>query len=51
VIGIGIHPWLLGAPHRVRYLRESLHDLASRPGLHVATAGALAVHAMDNLPP
>jgi len=45
VLGLGIHPWLLGAPARIRYLRESLDDLASREGLHIATAGALARHA------
>jgi peptidoglycan/xylan/chitin deacetylase (PgdA/CDA1 family) len=42
VLGIGVHPWMLGAPHRVRYLRESLEDIASRTELHVATAGELA---------
>ena len=45
VLGLGIHPWLLGAPHRVRYLRESLEDVAARRGVHLATAGALARHA------
>ena len=49
VLGIGIHPWMLGAPHRVRYLRESLADLASREGLHIATAGVLAAHARSAL--
>ena len=50
VLGLGIHPWLLGAPHRVRYLRESLEDVASRAGVHVATSGALARHAAAALP-
>jgi peptidoglycan/xylan/chitin deacetylase (PgdA/CDA1 family) len=45
VLGIGIHPWMLGAPHRIRYLRESLQDLASREGVHIATAGTLAAEA------
>jgi peptidoglycan/xylan/chitin deacetylase (PgdA/CDA1 family) len=45
VLGIGIHPWMLGAPHRIRHLRAALQDLASREGLHIATAGALADHA------
>lgn len=49
VLGLGIHPWMLGAPHRVRYLRASLEDLAARPGLHLATAGALAAHARQAL--
>lgn len=51
VLGIGIHPWMLGAPHRIRYLRASLEDLASRAGLHLATAGALAAEARRHLPP
>ena len=45
VLGLGIHPWLLGAPARIRYLRESLEDFASREGLYIATAGDLARHA------
>ncbi|WP_170984730.1 polysaccharide deacetylase family protein [Roseomonas sp. AR75] len=45
VLGIGVHPWMLGAPHRIRYLRESLQDLAARADLHIATVGALAAHA------
>jgi peptidoglycan/xylan/chitin deacetylase (PgdA/CDA1 family) len=42
VLGLGIHPWVLGAPHRIRYLAEALEALAGRDGLHIATAGALA---------
>ncbi len=47
VLGLGIHPWMLGAPHRIRYLRESLQDAAARPGLHIATAGELARFALQ----
>ncbi len=42
VLGLGVHPWMLGAPHRIRYLGEALQDLGSRDGVHLATAGALA---------
>jgi peptidoglycan/xylan/chitin deacetylase (PgdA/CDA1 family) len=42
VLGLGIHPWMLGAPHRIRYLREALEDVAAREGVFVATAGDLA---------
>ena len=42
VLGIGIHPWVLGAPHRIRYLAEALEALAARQDVHLATAGALA---------
>ena len=49
VIGIGVHPWMLGAPHRIRYLRESLADLASRQGVYLATAGEIAAEARRRL--
>ncbi|MGG5817879.1 polysaccharide deacetylase family protein [Falsiroseomonas sp. HW251] len=49
VLGIGVHPWMLGAPHRVRYLRESLEDLARREGVFVATAGEIAAYAATQL--
>jgi len=39
---IGIHPWLLGTPHRFRYLRETLALLRARDDIHLTTAGALA---------
>lgn len=45
VLGIGIHPWVLGAPHRIRYLAEALEALAARGDVHVATAGMLAADA------
>ena len=45
VIGLGVHPWMLGAPHRFRYLRESLEELAAREGVYLATAGEIAAEA------
>jgi peptidoglycan/xylan/chitin deacetylase (PgdA/CDA1 family) len=42
VLGLGIHPWVMGAPHRIRYLAESLEWLAARDDIEVTTAGALA---------
>jgi hypothetical protein len=36
---------MLGAPHRIRYLRESLQDLACRDGVYLATAGEIAAEA------
>jgi allantoinase len=49
VIGIGVHPWMLGAPHRIRYLRESLEELAAREGVYLATAGEIAAEASRRL--
>ncbi|MBX9595575.1 MAG: polysaccharide deacetylase family protein [Roseomonas sp.] len=45
VLGIGIHPWVMGAPHRIRYLAESLEWLAARDDIAITTAGALAAEA------
>ncbi len=42
VFGIGLHPWMIGAPHRIRYLREALQRVVGRPGLQPATAGEIA---------
>ncbi len=42
VFGIGVHPWMMGAPHRIRYLREALEIMARTPGVLPATAGQIA---------
>jgi len=42
VLGIGLHPWMIGAPHRIRYLREALKRVVGRPGLLPSTTGQVA---------
>jgi peptidoglycan/xylan/chitin deacetylase (PgdA/CDA1 family) len=42
VLGIGLHPWMIGAPHRIRYLREALGLVVGRPGLRPMTTGEIA---------
>lgn len=42
VLGIGLHPWMFGAPHRIRYLREALKRVIGRPGVIPSTAGEIA---------
>jgi allantoinase len=42
LLGIGLHPWMIGAPHRIRYLREALDHVAGRAGVIMATAGEVA---------
>ena len=42
VFGIGVHPWMFGAAHRIRYLREALEGAASAPGVLFATTGQIA---------
>jgi peptidoglycan/xylan/chitin deacetylase (PgdA/CDA1 family) len=42
VLGIGLHPWMIGAPHRIRYLREALQRVVGRAGVLPLTAGQIA---------
>lgn len=42
--GLGIHPWLFGMPHRIRYLNEALDRIAGFDGLWQATLGEVAGH-------
>ena len=42
--GLGIHPWLFGMPHRIRYLNEALDRIADFDGLWQATLGEVAGH-------
>jgi peptidoglycan/xylan/chitin deacetylase (PgdA/CDA1 family) len=51
VMGIALHPYLVGQPHRLRHLRRALaHIAANRDGVWITTAGAIAAHAAS-LPP
>jgi allantoinase len=43
-IAIGVHPWVFGAPHRIRYLREILELVKAHPAVEMMTAGALVDH-------
>jgi allantoinase len=42
VFGLGVHPWMFGAPHRIRYLREALEIVAGASGVLPATTGQIA---------
>ncbi|MEQ8398882.1 polysaccharide deacetylase family protein [Thalassobaculum sp.] len=42
--GLGIHPWLFGMPHRIRYLNEALDRIVGFDGLWQATLGEVAGH-------
>lgn len=45
VMGIAIHAYLVGHPHRLRHLRRALaHIAAARQRIWVTTAGAIAEH-------
>jgi peptidoglycan/xylan/chitin deacetylase (PgdA/CDA1 family) len=42
LFSFNIHPWILGAAHRIRYLEEVIDKIAGTPNLWVATAGEVA---------
>ena len=44
VFGLGLHPWMIGAAHRIAYLRDILARLRERDDLWFATAGQIADH-------
>ena len=51
VMGIALHPYLVGQPYRLRHLRRALqHIAAQRDAIFVTTAGAIAAH-VRTLPP
>ena len=41
---LGIHPWLFGMPHRIRYLDETLARLAAYDDVSRTTLGAISDH-------
>ncbi|MGA2045442.1 MAG: polysaccharide deacetylase family protein [Roseiarcus sp.] len=46
VMGIALHPYIVGQPHRLRHLRRALsHVAAQRERIWLTTAGAIAAHA------
>jgi peptidoglycan/xylan/chitin deacetylase (PgdA/CDA1 family) len=51
VMGIALHPYLVGQPYRLRHLRRALaHICKHRADIWITTAGAIADHA-SSLPP
>jgi hypothetical protein len=44
---LSLHPWVIGQPHRVKYLRAALDRLNSVDGIWKTTAGGIAAHARD----
>ena len=41
---LGVHPWLIGRPHRIRYLDEALRRIAEYDYVWPATGGEIATH-------
>jgi peptidoglycan/xylan/chitin deacetylase (PgdA/CDA1 family) len=51
VMGIALHPYLVGQPYRLRHLRRALaHIAAKRSDIWFTTAGDIARHAMQLQP-
>jgi allantoinase len=48
---LGIHPWLLGAPHRIRYLDMVLAKLLESPHIWQAVAADVAKHVIATATP
>ena len=44
LLGVGIHPWLSGQSHRIKYLREALANVMAHPGLWHADGQTIAAH-------
>jgi allantoinase len=52
VMGIALHPYIVGQPFRLRHLRRALaHIAASRDEIWLCRAGEIATHAAALLPP
>ena len=50
VMGISLHPYIFGQPHRLRHLRRAFRQMRDRPGVWWTTPGAVAT-AFAALPP
>jgi len=51
VMGIALHPYIVGQPHRLRPLRAALRHVAEhRDRIWLTTAGAIAEHAAETVP-
>ncbi len=52
VMGIALHPYIVGQPHRLRQLRRALtHVVAHRDAIWITTAGKIAACFADQVPP
>jgi peptidoglycan/xylan/chitin deacetylase (PgdA/CDA1 family) len=49
VFGMTLRPWLIGQPHRIRYLDEALARIAPRTDAWHASGGEIAAHAAKQL--
>lgn len=50
VLCLGLHPWMMGAPHRTVYLRRALERIRERRDVWFATAGEIAAQYRASAP-
>ena len=48
VMAIPLHPFLVGLPFRLRYLREALEHIAGHDGVWLATGDQIAAHYLEH---
>lgn len=41
ILALNVHPWVLGQPHRIRYLEQALEYVCAQPGVWCAPAGEI----------
>jgi allantoinase len=44
LFGLSLHPWVIGQPHRIRYLASALDDICQLDMVWQTTAGEIARH-------
>lgn len=44
VLALNLHPWVIGQPHRMRYLEQALDHIRSLPGVWNAMPGQIVDH-------
>jgi allantoinase len=49
VFNLTLHPWITGQAHRIRYLRDALHQVVGKPNVWRATTDAVAEAARAQL--
>jgi peptidoglycan/xylan/chitin deacetylase (PgdA/CDA1 family) len=49
VFNLSIHPWLMGMPHRIKYLDEALRRIERFGNVWQATPGEIAQHYIDTM--
>jgi hypothetical protein len=49
VFNLSVHPWLMGVPHRIKYLDEALRRIERFGNVWQATPGEIAQHYVETM--